>query len=166
MTETARLALPLLAPGQAQKELFHNEALQALDVLVQGVCEGSPVNSPPAVPALGATYLVGDSPAADWSGHRHAVACWTEGGWRFRQAFEGLQVVVRSTGLTARYDGKQWQVGIVDGSAVRIDGKQVLSVRQPAIQDPSGGGVVDQEARATVRALLHTLREHGLIAAT
>ena len=32
---TARLALPLIAPGQAQKEVSHNEALAALDLLVQ-----------------------------------------------------------------------------------------------------------------------------------
>ena len=34
---TARLALPFLAPGQAQKELYHNEALSRLDLLVQTV---------------------------------------------------------------------------------------------------------------------------------
>lgn len=34
---TARLKLPFLVPGQAQKELFHNEALQIIDMLVQPV---------------------------------------------------------------------------------------------------------------------------------
>ena len=32
---TARLALPFIAPGQAQKELFHNEALTRIDALLQ-----------------------------------------------------------------------------------------------------------------------------------
>lgn len=32
MTDTsARFALPLILPGQAQKEIFHNEALALLD---------------------------------------------------------------------------------------------------------------------------------------
>ncbi|MGL4312420.1 MAG: DUF2793 domain-containing protein, partial [Sphingomonas sp.] len=29
---TSRLALPLLAAGQAQKEMFHNEALALIDL--------------------------------------------------------------------------------------------------------------------------------------
>lgn len=32
---TARFAFPLIAPGQAQKELFHNEALARVDALLQ-----------------------------------------------------------------------------------------------------------------------------------
>lgn len=32
---TPRLALPLLQPGQAQKEMYHNEALARLDLAVQ-----------------------------------------------------------------------------------------------------------------------------------
>ncbi|HLZ79899.1 MAG TPA: hypothetical protein VKQ09_11235 [Sphingomonas sp.] len=32
---TTRFALPLIAPGQAQKELFHNEALARVDALLQ-----------------------------------------------------------------------------------------------------------------------------------
>ena len=36
MEFTPRLSLPTLIPGQAQKELFHNEALQVLDFLVAG----------------------------------------------------------------------------------------------------------------------------------
>lgn len=35
METTARLGLPLLAPGQAQKELFHNEALALVDAATQ-----------------------------------------------------------------------------------------------------------------------------------
>ena len=34
---TPRFGLPLLAPGQAAKELTHNEALSLLDLLVQPV---------------------------------------------------------------------------------------------------------------------------------
>ena len=34
MTKTARWALPLLEAGQAQKEMGHNEALAAIDLLM------------------------------------------------------------------------------------------------------------------------------------
>ncbi len=43
MSATPRLSLPFIVPGQAQKELFHNEALQLLDVLVAGAVEGLPL---------------------------------------------------------------------------------------------------------------------------
>ena len=33
---TPRLKMPMIVPGQAQKELSHNDALATLDLLVQG----------------------------------------------------------------------------------------------------------------------------------
>jgi hypothetical protein len=40
MDQSARCGLPFLAPGQAQKEWFHNEALQRIDMLLCPVVEG------------------------------------------------------------------------------------------------------------------------------
>jgi hypothetical protein len=40
---SARLALPLLAAGQAGKEVTHNEALTRLDMLVQPAVAGIPM---------------------------------------------------------------------------------------------------------------------------
>ena len=48
MDASARLALPFLVPGQAQKEFFHNEALQLLDIIVQPAVEGAARNDPPS----------------------------------------------------------------------------------------------------------------------
>ncbi|WP_367112966.1 DUF2793 domain-containing protein [Sphingomonas sp.] len=79
---THRLALPLLEPGQAQKEFFHNEALTRLDIAVQGAATG-PADTPPAVPRPGQCWIVGATPTGDWIGHAHAVAGWTDAGWRF-----------------------------------------------------------------------------------
>jgi hypothetical protein len=42
MESTDRFSLPLLVAGQAQKELFHNEALLALDTIVAGAVEKRP----------------------------------------------------------------------------------------------------------------------------
>ncbi len=53
MSATHRLALPHILPGQAQKELFHNEALQALDLVVAAAVEEPPRAAPPAAPAPG-----------------------------------------------------------------------------------------------------------------
>nr|WP_294167484.1 DUF2793 domain-containing protein [uncultured Sphingomonas sp.] len=166
MNVSARLALPLLAPGQAQKELFHNEALQALDVIVHGVVQGPPVDEPPTVPLVGASYLIGQKPVGAWQGRAHNVACWTDGGWRFRAPFDGLETTLRSTGLKARFSGGEWRIGIVDASELRIAGEQVVSARRPAINRPAGGSIIDQEARTVVLAILTALEGHGLIAAS
>ena len=53
MELTERLSMPLLSAGQAQKELFHNEALQLLDMAVAAAVETPPQDDPPAGPAEG-----------------------------------------------------------------------------------------------------------------
>src|SRR5688572_24198881 len=83
MDQTARFALPYLAPGQLQKELFHNEALQRVDMLLCPVVEGPPAASPPVSPTAGSCYLVGSGASGAWAGNDGALACFTEGGWRF-----------------------------------------------------------------------------------
>ncbi len=50
---TDRLALVLIAPGQAQKEMTHNEALARLDIMVQAVVQSVAPASVPASPMLG-----------------------------------------------------------------------------------------------------------------
>ena len=61
---TARLALPLLSPGQAQKEMTHNEALALIDLAVQASVESVGATVPPADPAEGAAWILGERPGA------------------------------------------------------------------------------------------------------
>ena len=166
MSVSARLALPFLVPGQAQKEFFHNEALQLLDILVQPAVVGLPQNDPPAQPVVGSSYLVGDSPTGAFDGHGHAIACWTEGGWRFCEAIEGMEITVETSGERARFLHGEWTIGVVDASSVRVNGQQVLAARQPAVSDPIGGPVIDEQARSALSQILAALRQHGLISAT
>lgn len=164
MTASARLLLPFLVPGQAQKELFHNEALQQLDVLVQTVVEGSVTDAPPAIPTLGKIYLVGPAPSGAWQAQPNALAAWTSGGWRFVSPFEGLRVAVRQTGQTASFRSGSWLIGIIDVASVRVNGVRVIASQTPAIASVSGGSVLDVQARAALEAILTSLRGHGLIA--
>jgi hypothetical protein len=163
MSTTERLGLPLLTPGQAQKEFFHNEALQALDALVAGCVEGLPQNGPPAAPAPGSSYIVGSAPAAEWATHAGAVASWTSGGWRFQPPAEGMALRVRGSGMVACFRSGAWEVGVLRGSSLAIDGVKVVGAQASAIADPSGGTVVDVDARAALAAVLGALRSHGLI---
>ena len=163
MESTERLSLPLLMPGQAQKELWHNEALQILDVLVGCAVEDGPANDPPASPVAGSTYLVGDSPTGDWAGFASDVAAYGSGGWRFLAPAEGMQLFVKSSGTLALYRSGTWETGILRGVSLVIDGLQVVGARGGAVADPSGGAVVDAEARLAIGQMLAALRQHGLI---
>lgn len=163
MSTTPRLSLPFIAPGQAQKELFHNEGMQILDVLVGGAVEQAPLATPPTSPELGSCYIVGASPTGEWSDHGDHLASFTQGGWRFITPKEGMSVYVRGSGMIAAYREGGWQVGTLEGSQVTIGGKKVLGARGIAIASPSGGGTVDSEARVAIGQILVAMREHGLI---
>lgn len=163
MSATPRLSLPFIVPGQAQKELFHNEALQVLDVLVAGAVEGLPLASPPASPGVGDCYIVAASPTGAWVGHAQQIAAYTSGGWRFVAPREGLRADVVSNGTTAVYRGGAWDIGMLSGSKLVVDGLQVVGPRGSAIAAPTGGTTVDSEARTAIGLILAGLRLHGLI---
>ena len=163
MDQTARFALPNLVPGQMQKELLHNEALQRIDMLLCPVVEGAASPTPPAAPAVGSCYLVATAATGAWSGHDGSLACFSEGGWRFIPTIDGMRLVdVVSGQLLNRREGA-WETGIVRAQEVRVDGLTVVRDRQSAIGDPSGGTVVDAECRIAVAQMLAALRAHGLI---
>jgi len=162
--ETERLALPLIAPGQAQKEMTHNEALALLDLAVQASVVAVGLDNPPADPVPGACWIVGRQPGGAWAGHPGAIAGWTGGGWRFVAPRPGLVAWSVADGVEARCDGVRWTVGRVTGDVLVIEGAAVVGPRQSAITDPVGGVTVDAEARVALRAILAALRNHGLIA--
>ena len=163
MSRTPRLSFPFLFAGQAQKEVTHNEALQALDALVAPAVEAVPQASPPSAPAVGACYLVASAPTGLWAGQQGKLAAFTAGGWRFISPVDGLTVHVRSTGQPATFRAGAWELGILRGSSLVLGGQQVVGSRAAAVPSPSGGSTVDSEARAALELVLAALRQHGLI---
>lgn len=163
MSSTPRLGLPFLSAGQAQKEIFHNEALQALDVIVAAAVEEPPCVSPPESPVLGACYIVAAAATDEWAGKSQCLAAFTSAGWRFVAPQEGLACYVRSSGSWAVYRAGAWEVGQVRGSSLVLDGQQVVGPRLGAIAGATGGTLVDSEARAAVDRILTAMRQHGLI---
>ncbi|MBC2778304.1 DUF2793 domain-containing protein [Parasphingopyxis marina] len=165
MTDTtARFALPLLQPGQAQKELYHNEALALLDSGLHPVAETSGEVVPPPSPDPGQSWIVGSAPTGEWSGQADALATWTESGWRILDPVEGMSVWIRADQFFARWDGAAWIPGEVIGESLKLGGEQVVGARKEAIENVFGGVTVDAEARAAIAAILAALRDHGLIA--
>lgn len=162
---TDRLALPLLAAAQAQKEITHNEALTLLDAAVQPVVATIAPASVPASPSPGQCWIVGTGAAGAWAGHDGALATWTAGGWRFVAPFEGMQVWSIGDSATARREGSSWITGALKGHQLLLDGQQVVGARQSAVAAPSGGSTIDVEARVAITAILARMGAHGLIAA-
>ena len=163
MNQTARFALPFLAPGQVQKEWFHNESLQRIDMLLSAAVEAPPQNDPPVSPVAGQCFLIGDSPTGDWTGQPGAIAGFSDGGWRFVTPIEGAQLLVRATGEMMLRRSGSWEAGIVRARQVQVDGLTILRGQQPPVAAPAGGSVVDTESRSAISAILAALQAHGLI---
>jgi hypothetical protein len=159
---TPRLALPLLQPGQAQKEMTCNESLARLDLAVQGAAVATGAETPPVNPAPGACWVLGAAPEGAWTGHPHAVAGWTSSGWVFMEAREGMQLWLGAAQGSARFSGGAWHLGALHGK-VFVEGDQVVGSRVDSIAEPLGGITVDAEARAAIVSVLEALRAHGLI---
>lgn len=159
-----RFALPLLNAGQAQKEIYHNEALALLDLLAQAAVEDHDLDTPPSSPVPGQCWVVGASPTGAWAGQAGKMAGWTSGGWRFIEPRAGMAAWDIGNGYWLRHDGSSWRAGEIAALALEIGGIQVVGSQQSAIVDPAGGSVIDTQARDVLALVLSALRMHGLIA--
>ena len=160
---SSRFALPFIVPGQAQKEHFHNEALVLADALLHPAAESGPASDPPADPEPGQIWIVAVGAAGDWSGKAHMLAISTGSGWRFAPPVPGMLVWNKATALWIHWTGTAWSSGEMPASRLVIGGQQVVGQRAPAVPSPSGGTVIDAEARNAVNQLIVALRSHGLI---
>ena len=80
----------------------------------------------------------------------------------------GTQIVARTIGPGSESADAQATIGWgglrpLTGSALLLDGLQVVGTRAAAIASPAGGSTVDSEARSAIDQLLRALRQHGLI---
>jgi hypothetical protein len=162
---TPRHSLPYIFAGQAQKELTHNEALILLDTLAGASAVSAGLNVPPPSPTPGQCWILGSAPVAEWTGQEHALACWTESGWRFLSSRTGMRVWVEDQQLWAERTAAGWIVGDVMGQRLILGENQVVGPQLAAVAAPAGGAVQDMEARATLSQVIARLVAHGLIAA-
>ncbi len=161
---SGRFALPLLQPGQAQKEIFHNEALVRIDAVLHPAVPETATDVVPSDPVVGQSWIVGFAPSGVWEGKTGQIAIWTGGGWRFVTAVSGMTVWIASAGHWAWHNGTGWQSGPLPTNGINVAGLQVVGERKGAIAIPIGGSAIDIEGRAAIASILETLRDHGLIA--
>lgn len=161
MNQTPRFQFPFILPGQAQKELYHNEALALLDLALHAAAEGVR-GDPPDTPEAGDTWIVAPAATGEWAGKPHFLACWTGNGWRFLAPTHGMHAWSKTLGHWIYFDGVEWN-DQTPVASVTIGGKQVVGPRGMSIATPSGGTIIDQEARVAITAVIEALMSHGLI---
>ncbi|HEY0034180.1 MAG TPA: DUF2793 domain-containing protein [Devosia sp.] len=108
MDQTPRLSLPFIVPSQAQKHITHNEAIQALDALVQPIVESRVIATPPGAPVEGEAYLVPPGATGTWAGHAYDLAAFQSGAWHFLEPAEGWQVFNRADSTQLVFSGGEW----------------------------------------------------------
>ncbi len=79
-----------------------------------------------------------------WTNKSGQIAIWIGGDWRCQVAHDGMRLWAMSNGRDSIYTGGVWSGG-------------------PIIANPSGGAVVDTEARATLGAMLQYFRLIGML---
>jgi Protein of unknown function (DUF2793) len=139
---TARHSLPNLYVGQSQKEITHNEALARIDALLHPVVEAELALPPTGLTTSsdGLCWLIGSAATGQWEGRTGQIARWSAGSWRYISPVEGMSVWLVSESKRLFYIAGSW-------------------ISPSAINNPVGGGVIDQEARAAIEAILGHLRQ-------
>lgn len=140
---TPSLGLPLLVPGQAQKEFFVNEALFLVDALHARAVTASQ-SAPPAIADDGACFRVTPTASGAWAGQEERLAVRVAGAWHFIAPSEGMVVFDRSASSWAIFRS-QWHPAV-------------------AIAAPAGGTVIDAQARAALGDLISALKTLGVLA--
>ncbi|MFM1816744.1 MAG: hypothetical protein RLZ98_3439 [Pseudomonadota bacterium] len=81
MDQSPNLKLPYITAAQSQKHVTHDEALRALDAIVQLAVADRDLAMPSESPSEGARYIVGDGASGAWAGWSGHVAVWQNGSW-------------------------------------------------------------------------------------
>ncbi len=106
--ETPNLGLPYIMAAQSQKHVTHNEAIRALDALVQLSVLDRGLSTPPGAPVEGARYIVAASPTDAWSGHAGHIAAWQDGAWIFYPPAEGWIAWIADENAAVVWSGSEW----------------------------------------------------------
>ena len=139
---TANLGLPYLYPGQSQKEFTFNEAMARLDILIDPNIEGERPD-PPDAPLAGQCWLIAGGATGAFLNHERELASWDGEQWTFIVPRPEMLLFDRSESRFLRYRAGEW-----------------LGLGAPA--SPSGGAVIDVEARQTLEQILSCLKTFGI----
>ena len=118
--QTPNLKLPYIMAAQAQKHVTHNEAIRALDAIVQLAVISRAIAQPPASPVNGQRYIVAASASGVWAGQNGKIAAFQDGAWIFLAPSAGWVAWVGDEAKLYAYDGTSWAIasgGLSDPAA-------------------------------------------------
>ncbi|MDR6633662.1 hypothetical protein J2X72_002455 [Phyllobacterium sp. 1468] len=107
---TTNLKLPYIAPSQAQKHVTHNEAIRALDALVQLSIVSRKLKNAPQEPLEGDRYIVASEAVMSWAGKTDQIAAWQDDAWAFFQPQEGWHAWVAEEQTFVVFDRNSWRM--------------------------------------------------------
>jgi hypothetical protein len=132
---TTRLALPFIAAGQAQKHVTYNDALVALDALVQLGVAGR--RAAPPTPVEGERYIVDAAPTGAFAGRAGAIAFVQDGAWRYATPRTGWRAWIEEEDRLCVFRDGAWTPAPQRetdrlGIATTADATNRLAVASPA----------------------------------
>jgi len=155
MDATSNLNLPFIMAAQAQKHVTHNEALRALDAIVQLAVLDKDLAAPPGSPADGARYIVGPSPTGAWSGQAGRIAAFQDAAWAFFAPIEGWRAWVADEDDLYVWSGSAWGLfssgsldNVVEDTTPELGGS--LDANGHSIGFDDGTGITDDAGNEQV----------------
>lgn len=108
MQDTPILKIPMIAPGQAQKHVTHNEAMMMLDVLLHLSVISRDTLQAPSNPNEGDRYIVGAGGIDAWIGHDSDIAIFRDGAWVFFTPLDGWCAYIETDKEQVCWNGMAW----------------------------------------------------------
>jgi hypothetical protein len=150
---TSNLSLPFIVAAQAQKHVTHNEALRALDAIVQLGVLDKDLSAPPGSPVEGARYIVGPAPSGAWAGQAGKIAAYQDGAWAYYAPRAGWLAWVADEDRLYAWEGSAWAAlpagsldSVADDPAPQLGGD--LDANGHSIGFDDGTGLTDASGNA------------------
>lgn len=158
---TDRYALPLIQTGQSQKDVTHNDAIGSIDTLLHLAVEGIAASQPVA-PIAGQCWIIASAATGVWAGKDGRIAAFTLAGWTEAAPGEGCLAWNKASGVFAIFHNGSWDADHWPVRALTVGGLPMLGAIIAGASAPSGGSVIDVEARVAIGAVLSGLKTLGL----
>lgn len=153
---TPNLSLPYLAAAQAQKHVTVNEAMDAIDGLIQLTVISATLTAAPAGPADGDRYIIAGSATGAWAGWDGSVAHFSGGVWHRMVPLEGWRVWDQATGrvlvwLSGAWTGLDAAMRLLArASSVRVAESPSLAATDMGVTDELISGLTGASAVSTI----------------
>lgn len=109
MTSSDNLSLPFILPSQAQKHVTHNEAILALDAIVQLSIISKSLVEGPADAAVGSRYIVPQNASGNFANQTGKIAAYQDGAFRFYTPQTGWLAYISDDNTYQFFNGTDWQ---------------------------------------------------------